>query len=42
MLFVVTPAGQLKELFDALHDLDDLDDVYARSAAHGVQFAASG
>lgn len=38
MLFVVTPAGQL---FDALHDLDDLDDVYARSAAHGVQFAAS-
>jgi uncharacterized cupin superfamily protein len=42
MIFVVTPAGQLKELFDALHDLEDLDEVYARSAAHGVQFAAPG
>ena len=38
MIFVVTPAGHLKELFDALHDLQDLDVVYARSRAHGVEF----
>jgi quercetin dioxygenase-like cupin family protein len=38
MIFVVTPAGQLKELFDALHDLEDLDEVYARSTAHNVRF----
>jgi quercetin dioxygenase-like cupin family protein len=38
MIFAVTPAGRLKELFDALHDLEDLDEVYARSMAHGVEF----
>ncbi len=38
MIFVVTPAGKLKELFDALHDLEDLDEAFARSAAHGVEF----
>jgi uncharacterized cupin superfamily protein len=38
MIFVVTPAGQLKELFDALHDLADLDAVFALSRAHGVVF----
>jgi mannose-6-phosphate isomerase-like protein (cupin superfamily) len=38
MIFAVTPAGQLKELFDALHDLEDLDEVFALSSAHNVQF----
>jgi quercetin dioxygenase-like cupin family protein len=38
MIFVVTPAGKLKELFDALHDLEDLDEVYALSSAHNVEF----
>jgi uncharacterized cupin superfamily protein len=38
MIFAVTPAGRLKELFDALHDLEDLDEVYARSLAHDVEF----
>jgi hypothetical protein len=38
MIFAVTPAAKLKELFDALHDLEDLDEVYARSTAHSVEF----
>jgi uncharacterized cupin superfamily protein len=38
MIFVVTPAGQLKELFDALHDLEDLDAACARSQAYRVEF----
>ena len=38
MIFAVTPAGKLKELFDALHDLEDLDEVYARSTAQIVEF----
>ncbi len=38
MIFVVTPAGELKEFFDALHDLEDLDEAIARSTAHGVEF----
>ena len=42
MIFAVTPAGKLKELFDALHDLDDLDEVYARSSAHNVEFLRAG
>jgi uncharacterized cupin superfamily protein len=42
MIFVVTPAGKLKELFDALHDLEDLDEVYARSSAHKVDFLQRG
>jgi hypothetical protein len=42
MIFAVTPAGRLKELFDALHDLEDLDAVYARSRAHHVEFLLGG
>jgi hypothetical protein len=42
MIFAVTPAGRLKELFDALHDLEDLDAVYARSRAHNVEFLLGG
>jgi mannose-6-phosphate isomerase-like protein (cupin superfamily) len=37
-LFWVTPAGRLKELFDALHDLSDLDEAIRLSALHEVQF----
>jgi hypothetical protein len=37
-LFWVTPAGRLKELFDALHDLSDLDEAIRLSALHDVQF----
>jgi hypothetical protein len=37
-LFWVTPAGRLKELFDALHDLSDLDEAMRLSALHDVQF----
>jgi hypothetical protein len=42
MLFVVTPAGQLKELFEALHDLDDLHEVYARSDGAGTVIGSWG
>jgi quercetin dioxygenase-like cupin family protein len=37
-LFWVTPAGRLKELFDALHDLSDIDEAIRLSALHDVQF----
>jgi quercetin dioxygenase-like cupin family protein len=37
-LFWVSPGGQLKALFDALHDLADLDEAIRLSAMHGVQF----
>jgi quercetin dioxygenase-like cupin family protein len=37
-LFWVTPAGRLKELFDALHDLTDIEEAMRRSALHDVQF----
>jgi quercetin dioxygenase-like cupin family protein len=37
-LFWVTPAGRLKELFDALHDLADIEEAMRRSALHDVQF----
>jgi quercetin dioxygenase-like cupin family protein len=37
-LFWVTPAGRLKELFDALHDLSDIDEAMRLSALHDVQF----
>jgi uncharacterized cupin superfamily protein len=37
-LFWVTPAGRLKELFDALHDLRDIDEAMRLSALHDVQF----
>jgi hypothetical protein len=34
----VTPAGRLKELFDALHDLADVDEAMRRSALHDAHF----
>ena len=37
-LFWVTPAGRLKELFDQLHDMTDLEAVVRVSAEHGVDF----
>ena len=37
-LFWVSPAGGLKELFDALHALADIDEAMRLSALHGVDF----
>lgn len=37
-LFWVSPAGKLKDLFDALHDLDDVEEVVRLSAEHDVNF----
>ena len=37
-LFWVSPAGQLKELFDALHELTDVEQVVKLSAEHDVDF----
>lgn len=37
-LFWVSPAGQLKELFDALDGLEDTERAVAISAEHGVDF----
>jgi quercetin dioxygenase-like cupin family protein len=37
-LFWVTPAGKLKELFDQLHELTDLDEVLRLSAQQEVEF----
>src|SRR5688572_12258832 len=37
-LFWVSPAGKLKELFDALHNLMDPQEVVRLSAEHGVDF----
>jgi quercetin dioxygenase-like cupin family protein len=37
-LFWVSPAGRLKELFDALHDLTDIDEAMRLSALHEVEF----
>jgi hypothetical protein len=36
--FYVTPAGRLKELFDALHDLTDMDEAMRLSGLHEVDF----
>ncbi|WP_291423324.1 cupin domain-containing protein [Deinococcus sp.] len=41
-LFWVSPAGNLKALFDQLHDLADPDEVAKRSAAHDVNFLPPG
>jgi hypothetical protein len=35
-LFWVSPAGRLKELFDALHDFTDIEEVLRLSALHEV------
>ena len=37
-LFWVSPAGRLRELFDQLHDLEDLDEAVRRSRACGIDF----
>jgi len=37
-LFWVSPAGKLKDLFDALHDLTDVERVVQLSAEHDVNF----
>ena len=37
-LFWVTPARRLRELFDQLHDLTDIDEAIRRSAACEVDF----
>jgi oxalate decarboxylase/phosphoglucose isomerase-like protein (cupin superfamily) len=37
-LFWVSPAGRLKELFDALHELADNDEAIRLSALHDVDF----
>jgi uncharacterized cupin superfamily protein len=37
-LFWVSPAGQLKELFDQLHEMQDVEEVVRVSADHDVDF----
>lgn len=37
-LFWVSPAGQLKELFDELHEMTDIEEIVRVSAAHDVDF----
>jgi len=39
-LFWVSPAGQLKELFDQLHELTDIAEAIRISALHGVDFVS--
>ncbi len=41
-LFWVTPAGRLAQLFAALHELDDPDEVVRLSTAHDVDFLPPG
>ena len=36
--FWVTPSGQLRQLFDQLHDLTDIDEVVRLSRSFGVDF----
>lgn len=37
-IFWVSPAGKLKELFDNIHALEDIDEVVRLSALHDVEF----
>ena len=37
-LFWVSPAGKLEQLFDKLHDLEDVEEVVKQSALHDVDF----
>jgi quercetin dioxygenase-like cupin family protein len=39
-VFWVSPAGRLKELFDQLHDLTDIQEAVRISALHEVEFVA--
>ena len=41
-LFWVTPARRLRALFDALHDLTDIDEMVRLSALHEVNFLPPG
>lgn len=41
-LFWVSPSRKLKELFDQLHNLEDVEEVVRRSAAHEVDFLPPG
>lgn len=41
-LFWVSPAGQLRDLFDKLHDLADVEEVVRLSAERGVHFLPPG
>ena len=41
-LFWVTPARRLRELFDQLHNLGNVEEVVRRSAAHEVDFLPPG
>jgi hypothetical protein len=41
-LFWVSPAGSLRTLFDALHNLTDLGEAVRLSALHGVDFLPPG
>ena len=41
-LFWVSPAGRLKELFDQLHEMTDLEEVVRVSAEHDVEFLPPG
>ncbi len=40
-LFWVSPAGKLKDLFDALHEVTDADEAVRLSALHDVDFLPS-
>lgn len=37
-LFWVSPAGQLRQLFEELHDMTDIPEIIAASARHEVDF----
>lgn len=37
-LFWVSPAGRLRQLFETLHDMTDVEEVVRASAAHDVDF----
>ena len=37
-LFWASPAGKLEDLFNALHNLEDVEEVVRLSALHGVDF----
>lgn len=41
-IFWVSPTGKLPQLFDQLHNLDDVEEVFRRSAEHDVNFLPPG
>lgn len=41
-LFWVSPSGKLAQLFEQLHNLEDKDEVFRRSALHDVDFLPPG